>query len=225
VKAVGLEPVPRVVATETATMPGAWAGVVAVTLVGDVTWTAVAVVEPNMTVVVPVRWVPVMVTLVPPVVDPVVGVTDVTAGPGVTKVKAVGLEPVPCVVLTETVTLPGAWAGVVAVTFVGDVTCTDVAVVKPNVTVVVPVRCTPVMITLVPPVVDPEVGVTVVTVGAGVTYVKAVGFEPVPCVVLTETVTLPGAWAGVVAVTFVGDVIVNPVAVVEPNVTAVVPVR
>jgi hypothetical protein len=84
VKAVGNAPVPCVVVTETATVPATWAGVVAVTWVADVTWTPVAVVEPKVTAVVPVRWVPVMVTLVPPVVGPEVGVTDVTVGAGVT---------------------------------------------------------------------------------------------------------------------------------------------
>jgi hypothetical protein len=82
-------------------------------------------------------------------------------------VKAVVSCPPPCVVVTETVTVPAAWAGVVAVTFVGDVTCTAVAAEEPNVTVVVPVRWVPVMVTFVPPVVEPEVGVTEVTVGAG----------------------------------------------------------
>jgi hypothetical protein len=57
---------------------------VAVTFVGDVTVTPVAADPPNVMLVVPVRWVPVMVTLVPPVVDPEVGVTDVTVGAGVT---------------------------------------------------------------------------------------------------------------------------------------------
>jgi hypothetical protein len=55
-------------------------------------------------------------------------------------VKAVVLDPVPCVVVTDTVTVPGACAGVVAVTFVGDVTCSDVAVAVAKVTFVVPVR-------------------------------------------------------------------------------------
>jgi hypothetical protein len=113
----------------------------------------------------------------------------------------------------------------VAVTFVGDVTVTPVAADPPNVMLVVPVRWVPVMVTVVAPVVEPELGVTEITVGAGVMKVNAVGLDPVPWVVVTETVTVPGAWAGVVAVTLVGDVIVNPVAVVEPKVTAAVPVR
>jgi hypothetical protein len=84
-------------------------------------------------------------------------------------VKAVGLERAPCVVVTATATVPAACAGEVTLSLVADVTCTDVAVVEPKVTLVVPVRWVPMMVTVVPPVVDPEVGVTDVTVGAGVT--------------------------------------------------------
>jgi hypothetical protein len=84
-------------------------------------------------------------------------------------VKAVFFCPLPCVVVTETVTVPAARAGVVAVTLVADVTCTDVAADAPNMTVVVPVKWVPVMVTFVPPVVEPALGVTEVTVGAGVT--------------------------------------------------------
>jgi hypothetical protein len=109
-----------------------------------------------------------MVTFVPPVVEPELGVTEVTVGAGATYVKAVAFCPVPCVVVTETATGPAAWAGVVAVTLVADVTCTDVALTPPKVTLVVPVRRVPLMVTLVPPVVGPEVGVTEVTAG-GVT--------------------------------------------------------
>jgi hypothetical protein len=70
--------------TETVTTPAAWTGDVAVTLVGDVIMNPVAADAPKVTAVVPVRWVPVMVTCVPPVVVPDVGVTEVTLGAGVT---------------------------------------------------------------------------------------------------------------------------------------------
>jgi hypothetical protein len=43
----------------------------------------------------------------------------------------------------------------------------DAAVVAPNNTRVVPVMLVPVMVTLVPPVVDPELGVTLVMIGGG----------------------------------------------------------
>ena len=44
------------------------------------TVTAVAAVEPNLTAVAPVKSVPVMVTAVPPAVDPLFGLTAVTVG-------------------------------------------------------------------------------------------------------------------------------------------------
>ena len=48
--------------------------------VAELTVKPVAAAVPNLTAVAPVRFVPVMVTLVPPVVGPVVGLTTVTAG-------------------------------------------------------------------------------------------------------------------------------------------------
>ena len=62
------------------TVPAAWAGV-AVTLIDVVELTTkVAVVVPNLTLVVPVRWVPVRVTVVPPPPGPWVGVNEVIVG-------------------------------------------------------------------------------------------------------------------------------------------------
>ena len=71
--------------------------------------------------------------------------------------------------VTLTVTVPATWASVTAVTFVGDVTVKLVAAVVPNVTEVAPNRPVPVMATVVPPLVVPEVGVTEEIVGAGAT--------------------------------------------------------
>ena len=75
--------VPPAVVTVTSTGPEAPAGAVAVTSVADTAVTLVAATVPNVTPVAPVRLVPVMVTWVPPVVGPVVGLIEVTAG-GVT---------------------------------------------------------------------------------------------------------------------------------------------
>jgi hypothetical protein len=49
---------------------------------------------------------------------------------------------------------------------VGAVTVYEAAGVEPNVTAVAPVNPVPVIVTLVPPVAGPEVGATLVTVGA-----------------------------------------------------------
>ena len=62
--------------------------------------------------------------------------------------------------------VPAVWAGVVAVTLVGELTVMPVAWMPARVTLVVPVRLVPVMVMVVPPVVGPVVGVIVVIVGA-----------------------------------------------------------
>ena len=76
---------------------------------------------------------------------------------------------VPPAVVAFTVTMPAAWAGDVAVTRVVETKVTVWAGTPepPNVSVVAPVtKFEPVMVTLVPPLVGPTTGVTLVTVGA-----------------------------------------------------------
>jgi hypothetical protein len=118
-KAVGSVAVPWAVATETVTWPGAWARVLAVMRVLSVTVNVVAVVVPNFTEATVVKLAPVITTVVPPVVGPVAGVTEAMDG-GPSKVKA--LVAVPAGVVTETLTAPAAWAGVLAFTVVALVT-------------------------------------------------------------------------------------------------------
>jgi hypothetical protein len=57
---------------------------VAVTLVGPVTRKLAAALEPKSTAETPVKLLPVIVTLVPPLVGPVSGLTELTVGDGVT---------------------------------------------------------------------------------------------------------------------------------------------
>ena len=52
------------------------------TCVGDSALTPLALVEPNLTSLAPVRFVPVIVTVVPPAAGPLVGSTWVTVGAG-----------------------------------------------------------------------------------------------------------------------------------------------
>ena len=59
-------------------------GLVAVIVVGEVTWNDVALVLPNRTLVAPDRSLPVIVTVVPPAVGPVRGDSRLSAGAGVT---------------------------------------------------------------------------------------------------------------------------------------------
>jgi hypothetical protein len=75
--------VPPGVVTVTSTVPGLPAGEVAVTVVAFTAVTLVAAFAPKWTAVAPVRFVPVIVTVVPPPVGPEDGVMLVTVGAGV----------------------------------------------------------------------------------------------------------------------------------------------
>lgn len=72
--------VPPAVVTETFTAPAAPAGVTAFIVVPLLTVKLVAAVFPNLTAVAPVRFVPVIVTEVPPPVEPVIGETEPIVG-------------------------------------------------------------------------------------------------------------------------------------------------
>ncbi len=81
------------------------AAVTAVIWVAELTVKLAAAVAPNFTAVAPVKLVPVMTTLVPPVAGPDVGARPVTVGAGM-KVKVPTEVPVPPTVVTLTVTAP-----------------------------------------------------------------------------------------------------------------------
>ena len=129
------------------------------------TTTLVADAPPNVTVAPAAKFVPVMVTLLPPAVDPLFG--DALPTVGITTyvnalVKLPLSEPR---LVTVTVTVPALPAGVVAVIEVLLTTTTLVAAVLPNVTVAPAAKFVPVIVTLVPPTVEPVFGDTFVTVG------------------------------------------------------------
>jgi hypothetical protein len=67
--------------------------------------------------------------------------------------------------VTVTVTAPAVPTGVVAVIVVAFTTTTLVAAALPNVTVAPVTKLVPVIVTAVPPAVDPLLGLTLVTVG------------------------------------------------------------
>ena len=71
---------PPGVVTVTVAAPATPAGAVAVTDVADTTTTFVAAFAPNFTPVAPVRFVPVIVTDVPPATGPLTGLSAVTVG-------------------------------------------------------------------------------------------------------------------------------------------------
>ena len=72
--------VPTAVVTVTFTVPALSAGLVAVICVGELIVTLLAAVEPKATVAPEMNPVPVIVTDVPPAVDPVFGLTAETVG-------------------------------------------------------------------------------------------------------------------------------------------------
>jgi hypothetical protein len=83
-------------------------------------------------------------------------------------VKRFPAPEVPATVVAVTVTAPALWAGEVTETCVllTKVTVEAGIVVPPNVTVVAPeTNPLPVRVTVVPPLVSPELGVTLVTMG------------------------------------------------------------
>ena len=195
----------------------------AVTDVSEITVTLVAAVKPNVTAVVPVKALPVIVTVVP--TGPLPGKKDITTGTGGTTVNWLPLGVLPPGVVTVIVSTPNdVPAATFAVTDVSEITVTLVAAVEPNVTAVEPVKALPVIVTVVP--IGPLPGEKVVTTGTGGTTVNWLPLGVLPPGVVTVMVSTPNdVPAATFAVTDVSEITVTLVAAVEPNVTAVVPVK
>jgi hypothetical protein len=109
--------------------------------------------------------VPAIVTEVPPAAGPEDGLTRVTVG-GVTYVywSLVFVALVPPGVVTVMSTVPAAPAGDVAEIWL-ELFTENAAAVPPKLTPVAPVKPVPLIVTVVPPVVGPDVGLTLVTDG------------------------------------------------------------
>lgn len=150
--------------TVTVTFPAGPAGVVAVILVLFTTATFVAAVPPKVTLAPAAKFVPEIVTDVPPAVDPLFGLTAVTVG-GPTYVKPFVRLPLWPFKVTVTVTAPALPAGVVAVMLVLLTTTTLLAEALPNVTVAPEEKFVPVIVTDVPPAIGPVLGDTLLIVG------------------------------------------------------------
>src|SRR5580693_1316708 len=120
--------------------PAAWAGATTVTLWPVVVTVIVdPAVVPNLIDVAPVKFVPVKVTVLPPVIEPLRGVTLVIFGVVMNRKPAafVTVPPIPATVVTETVTEP---ATCVLVTTVMCVACgIKEATAPPKLTAVAPV--------------------------------------------------------------------------------------
>jgi hypothetical protein len=171
----------------------------------------VAAVPPKLTAVAPVKFVPVMVIVVPEAPD--VGVKELMVGDAIVKPVFVAVPPG-----EVTDTLPDEPAPTTAVMVVEFTTENDVAAVPPKLTAVAPVKFVPVMVT-VPPTAE-DAGVKDDMVGAAMVKPARVA---VPPGVVTET--LPAVPLPTTAVMLVELTTVNDVAAVPPKLTAVAPVK
>ena len=195
--------VPPAVVTATLFAPTVPAGAVAVIDVALTTTTLVAATPFTVTLVAPVKLVPVIVMDVPPRVEPDAGVTleIVGLGAGTTYVNASVLVAVPPAVVTTTSLAPAVPVGESAVIEVA-LTTTLVADTPPTVTLLAPLKLVPVIVMNVPPRVEPDDGVTleIVGIGIGTTYVNAPVLVAVPPAVVTTTSLAPAVPTGVMAV-------------------------
>jgi hypothetical protein len=151
--------------TVTATAPAPPAGVVAVIVVLFTTTTFVAAAPPNVTVAPAAKFVPEIVTAVPPAVDPLFGLTLLTEGWPMYVNPPARLPLCPAELVTVTVAAPAVPAGVVAVMVVLFTTTTFVAAALPNITVDPAAKFAPLIVTAVPPAIEPLFGLTLLTVG------------------------------------------------------------
>jgi hypothetical protein len=130
----------------------------------------------------------------------------------------------PPTAVTRMLMVPGDDAGAIARILV-DETTTNAAEFVPNVTDVTPVNRLPLIVTIVPPKRDPEVGLIEEIAGAA-TYVNRLFVVDADCppAAVTMTLTVPAARAGSVAVIEVDEFTVK-LAEVVPNRTFVTPTK
>ena len=160
--------VPPAVVTATSFKPASPAVVLAEIEVA-VARTLVAATPPTFTLVAPVKFVPVMVMVVPPSVEPLDGVTLEIVGAGTTYVNVIACVVDPLGVVTTIVLAPIVVdAGVTAVIEVALTTTTLVAATPLIFKLLAPVKFVPVMVIAVPPLVGPVAGVTDVITGGAI---------------------------------------------------------
>lgn len=170
-----------------------------------------AAVPLNVTAVAPVNAVPVIVTLVP--TGPVAGVKLRRVGAGTTvKTPVLVADPTGVVTLMYPLVVPAA---ITAVTWVSFTTLTPVAAVPFTLTLEVPVRPLPLMVTVVPT--GPLVGVKLEIEGVSRT-VKTVALvtEPLAALTVIRPVVVP---AGTTAVIWFAELTVTLVAAVPLKLT------
>ena len=219
--------VPPGVVTVTSVTPAAPGGATAVIWLSETTVKLVAATVPNWTAVAPVKPEPVMVTAVPPAVEPDGGLTPLTTGAG-TQVNwsLEEVAEVPPGVVTVTSVTPAAPGGATTVIWLSETTVKLVAATVPNWTAVAPVKPEPVMVTAVPPAVEPDGGLTPLTTGAGTQVNWSLEeVAEVPPGVVTVTSVTPAAPGGATTVIWLSETTVKLVAATVPNWTAVAPVK
>jgi hypothetical protein len=222
VKSVALVPVPLAFVTVIRPVV-APEGTTAVILVDETTLKLLAAVPLNLTDVVPVKFVPSIVTVVPLV--PLVGENDVIVGDPVdvtVKVPELVADPPGEVTVILPVIAPDGTTDVICVE---ELTVKVVALVFLNFTPVAPVKFVPVMTTEVPT--GPEVGTNEVIVGAAAAPVTVKSWllvaVPLGVVTVIRPVVAP---VGTMAVIWVPEGFdENVVAFVRLNLTAVVPTK
>jgi hypothetical protein len=176
-------------------------GTVAVIWVDETTLNVVEETPLNFTLVVPVKFVPMMVTDVP--TGPLVGVNEVIVGLAavVVTVKLWELQSVPPGVVTQIFPVV-APLGTVAVIWVDEPPEKVVADVPPNVTAVAPVRVVPVIVTIVP--IGPEVGVNEVIVGLVGGAAEEGGAMAIAATMITARIAARSRAAGIMAGRLIG---------------------
>ena len=203
--------------TTTLTNPAAPAAVVPVMVVALIVKT-VSADPPNDTVAPVWKPLPAIVTAVPPRVEPLVGVIELTVGAATYVKQAVHVPVCASGFVTVTLTAPAARAVVVPVMLV-PVTLETVTGEPPSEAVAPVWNPVPVMVTDVPPTAGPLVGAIELTVGAGARYMKQPVHVPLcVSVLVTTTFTDPAACAVVVPVMVV-FAIVNAVRAEPPSET------
>jgi len=195
-------------------------GTTAVIWVAELTVNVVALVFLNCTSVAPVKFFPVMTTVVP--TGPLVGAKDVIVGAAtVVTVKFAPLVAVPngVVTLILPVTAP---TGTVALIWVAEFTA-KLAPTPPNRTAVAPVKAVPVIVTAAPAL--PLVGENEEILGAALVIVKFVALVAVPPGVVTVIFPVTAPLGTVVVICVPDEFTENELATTPPNFTAVAPVR
>ena len=188
---------PPTVVTTIVFAPAVPTGVTALMDVALSTTTPVAATPPIVTLVAPVKFVPVMVMAVPAVNGPDDGLTLAMVGAATYVNAPVDVSTPPTVVTTTSFT-PAIPTGAAAVNDVPEpFTTTPVAAAPPTVTEA-PVKFVPVIVIAVPAANGPDDGLTLAIVGTA-KYVNVLLAVIVPPAVRTWTDLLPAVPAGVVA--------------------------